>query len=91
MTSRSRSPGRKTVADTPTVTFDLGIYNRSCLLAAADVYSELMQVTFEDGDGAAIASFHGMESGHSQMLVDAFCNHALFETIQQFRAEEASV
>lgn len=72
----------------PEVTRDFAhsIYYPSALHETAEAYAELVEVQLEPQDDTTCATFS--EEG---MIVDAFCNHALFLSIQAYRdSEEAS-
>ena len=65
--------------------FHHSIYAQEAIQATIDAYAEVVQVSIEATDDETQATF--AESG---MVVDAFCNHALFLSIQSFREREAT-
>jgi len=65
--------------------FDHSIYDPAALAETAAVYAEILDVKLEKQEGATHATFD--DEG---MVVDAFCNHALFLSIQSFRDSEQS-
>jgi hypothetical protein len=72
------------------ITFDHSIYSPESITAAAEAYAELLKVSLSAEDGCTTAQFESLDTEGGPFLVDAFCNHVLFETIQRFRAEGAS-
>lgn len=72
------------------ITFDHSIYSPGSISAAADAYAELLTVSLSADEGQTTAHFEGADVEDGQMLVDAFCNHVLFDTIQRYRAEGAN-
>ena len=65
--------------------FDHSIYYPAALQETATAYAELLDVKLDAQDGATHATFN--DEG---MVVDAFCNHALFLSIQAHRDAEQS-
>ena len=69
-----------------TVTFSRSLYRVDGIEAAAAAYAELAEITVIPGDSEVVVRF---ERPHPDMprdqLVDAFCNHALFETVRRYR------
>ena len=65
--------------------FHHSIYAQDALQATVNAYAEVVEVSLETTDEQTQATF--AESG---MVVDAFCNHALFLSIQSFRDREAT-
>ena len=72
------------------VTFDHSIYSPDSIANAAKAYAELLTIALEAGETSTTARFSDLDAEDGPMLVDAFCNHALFETIQRYRTDEAS-
>lgn len=65
--------------------FDHSIYYPSALHETASAYAEIIDVKLETQDGSTHATFD--DEG---MVVDAFCNHALFLSVQTHRDSEQS-
>jgi len=84
MTLRSLSLGRTLVPES-TRDFDHSIYYPAALQETATAYAEILDVKLDAQDGATHATFN--DEG---MVVDAFCNHALFLSIQAHRDAEQS-
>ncbi len=78
------------MAETSSVSFDHSIYNQASIETAAAAYASILEINVASGDGETTATFSNLDPGQGRMLVDAFCNHVLFETIQHFRATEVS-
>jgi hypothetical protein len=72
------------------ITFDHSIYSPDAVQSAAEVYAELLNIGLESTDGATQAVFSDLDPDNGQMLIDAFCNHVLFDSIQRHRATEVS-
>ena len=60
--------------------FDHSIYHPSAVQETAEVYADYVDVKLDTTDDATRATFN--DEG---MVVDAFCNHALFLSIQAHR------
>jgi hypothetical protein len=69
--------------------FSHSLYNQEALDATKDAYSGLLSVALSHAENNSHASFD-VEDENGALLVDAFCNHALFLTIQQYRAGETA-
>lgn len=63
--------------------FDHSIYAHSALEETASVYAEILDVQLDAKEGSTQATF-----ADEGMVVDAFCNHALFLSIQAQRDSE---
>ena len=72
------------------VTFDHSIYSPDSISAAVEAYAGLLSVTLADDEGATTARFDELDPDEGEMLVDAFCNHVLYESIQRNRINEAN-
>jgi len=71
-----------------TVHFDSDIYDSSAVQTARDAYSTLMNVQIDNSNPGHIQVYFSSDGkAAAQDLIDAFCNHALFETIQRYRRE----
>ena len=55
-----------------------------------EAYAGLLSVTLADAEGATTARFDELDPDEGEMLVDAFCNHVLYESIQRNRINEAN-
>ena len=71
--------------DQRTVHFDHGLYLHTALEATAEAYASLMTIALEEGDGQTVAHFSDASEDFGPSIFDAFCNHALFESIQRYR------
>jgi hypothetical protein len=69
--------------------FSHSLYNKEAIDATRDAYSGLLSVTLSHDENNSHASFDS-DDENGPMLVDAFCNHALFLTIQRFRDGESA-
>jgi hypothetical protein len=69
--------------------FSHSLYNQDALDATRDAYSGLLSVALTHAENNSHAAFEA-EDENGTLLVDAFCNHALFLTIQQYRAGESA-
>jgi len=64
--------------------FSHSLYNQHALDETKVAYSELLDVALSHDENNSRATFE-TDDENGTLLVDAFCNHALFLTIQQFR------
>ena len=76
------------MADPRTVEFHHDLYAKDALAAAAAAYDGLLSVELTDGDQSTQARLSEPSEEHGAILYDAFCNHVLFETIQQYRDQD---
>jgi len=65
--------------------FSHEVYSPEAIAATRDAYSEVTEVTIQSSESGTDATF-----SDEGLVVDAFCNHALFLSIQAFRSSEAS-
>ena len=82
MTSRYPSRGRMPVPESVR-SFDHSIYYQTAIEETAAAYAEIVDMKLDVQDGSTHATFD--DEG---MVVDAFCNHALFLSIQAHRDSE---
>jgi len=78
------------MAESPTVHFDHSLYNQASVETAAAAYASLLTIQLDAADARTTVTFSDLDPEHGPMLVDAFCNHVLFETIHRHRADEPS-
>jgi hypothetical protein len=64
--------------------FSHSLYNQHALDDTKDAYSTLLDVALTHDEENSRATFSS-DDENGTLLVDAFCNHALFLTIQRFR------
>ncbi len=69
--------------------FNHGLYSQHALDETKSAYAELVAVTLDHGDENSHATFE-TDDENGTLLVDAFCNHALFLTIQHFREGDSA-
>jgi len=65
-------------------TFHHDLYNPNALLETQEAYSGLLSTVFDSQESQTLADFTA-EGDDGPMFVDAFCNHALFLSIQAHR------
>jgi hypothetical protein len=65
-------------------TFHHDLYNPNALLETQEAYSGLLSTVFDAQESQTLADFTA-EGEDGPMFVDAFCNHALFLSIQAHR------
>ena len=69
-----------------TVTFSRSLYRLDSIEAAAAAYAQLATINITPGDSEIVVD---LVEPHPDIpaddLVDAFCNHALFETVRMHR------
>ena len=64
--------------------FHSDLYAQSAIAETVQAYGELLQVTLDKTEDHTRAKFEH-DGDDLDFYVDAFCNHVLFLTIQQFR------
>ena len=64
--------------------FSHSLYRKSALEETRAAYGEILGIEFQHDEGNTAATFEN-DSEDLAFYVDAFCNHALFLTIQQYR------
>ena len=62
--------------------YDHSLYLASAIAETAEAYAELMKISVRSDESITTATFDEVED---IMYVDAFSNHALFLSIQEFR------
>jgi hypothetical protein len=62
--------------------YDHSLYLASAISETAEAYGELMSISVSSDGSTTTATFDDVED---IMYVDAFSNHALFLSIQEFR------
>ncbi len=67
------------------VTFDRSLYLPEAVDAAAAAYAEHAQIEVTRGDDCTVALISPVADSNATVLVNAFCNHVLFETIAKLR------
>jgi hypothetical protein len=66
------------------ITFDHSLYNTQALDLTSEAYGDHVSVSFSHGDSSTEGKF-SVEGDDGELIVDAFCNHVLFLTIQSYR------
>ena len=69
--------------------FSHSLYGKSALEETQAAYGEILNIALDHQDGNSSATFEN-DSDDLAFYVDAFCNHALFLTIQQYREGAAT-
>ena len=64
--------------------FQHSLYHPSALSETQEAYSDFVETVFEQSDDGTTATFKADEE-NGPVIVDAFCNHALFLSIQTHR------
>ena len=64
--------------------FDHSLYNIHALDETAEAYGGHMSVVLTHGESATDGKF-SVDGDDGPLIVDAFCNHVLFLTIQVYR------
>lgn len=73
------------MAEAITVDFHRSLYLPEAVKAAATAYEAFCTVTVDETDIATVVTLDGFDSRYGVAFVDAFCNHALFETVVRSR------
>jgi hypothetical protein len=66
------------------LTFDHSLYNIHALDETSEAYGEHLSVTLTHGESSTDGKFT-VEEDDDSLIIDAFCNHVLFLTIQAYR------
>ena len=69
------------------VIFDDYLYDQEAVEAAAEAYGHLVDINVERDGEQMTVTLDNIPEEHAGVLKDAFCNHALYETIVRFRSE----
>jgi len=67
------------------VTFDRSLYLPEAVEAAAAAYAEHAKIEVTPDADAVLAVISGVARGETDLVVNAFCNHVLHETIVRLR------
>lgn len=70
------------------IVFDRSLYLPEAVAAAADAYREHATIEMTESGDAVVVTLSGVVGHDPQTVADAFCNHALYETILRRRREE---
>lgn len=69
------------------LSFARSLYQPAAVQAAAEAYGELARITvLPEEENAVVVEISDPHPDLAGELVDAFCNHVLFETIRHHRA-----
>ena len=69
--------------------FSHSLYRKAALEETRQAYGEILGIDFTHDESNTSATFEN-DSEDLAFYVDAFCNHALFLTIQQYREGTAT-
>jgi hypothetical protein len=70
---------------TKQVSFDRSLYLPEAVEAAALAYAPHAEITLTPTDNGVLAVISGVREHDPEVVVNAFCNHALHETIVRLR------
>ncbi|MGB0640543.1 MAG: HxsD-like protein [Myxococcota bacterium] len=70
--------------------FSHSLYNPASIDDTQSAYEGLLPAVVSHGPHSTTVDFNMDDNEEGKMLVDAFCNHALFLTIERFRGQSAS-
>ena len=68
------------------IRFDEYLYEKAAVTAAAEAYGHLAAIEISQDGSCVVASMTDISEEHADVLVDAFRNHVLYETIVRARA-----
>lgn len=66
------------------VALSRSLYSPDAVQAAAKAYEEVAKISLEDSAGDIVVTFSDLGPADAE-IVDAFCNHALHETVLRAR------
>ena len=69
------------------ISFSLSIYREDAVQAAVLAYTSLADFTVVSNSSDVIVEVANINPSFESVLLDAFCNHVLFETIVRHRNE----
>jgi hypothetical protein len=69
------------------IAFDRSLYLPDAIAAAAAAYSEHVHIELTETADKVVAKLSGVVGHDPQTVANAFCNHALYETIVRRRQE----
>ena len=67
------------------ITFDRSLYLPEAVEAAAAAYSEHAKIELTTGGDAVVVELSEVVGADPVMVVSAFCNHVLYETVTRIR------
>lgn len=67
------------------IVFDGSLYLPDAVTAAAAAYADHLQIELTQTADAVVAKVSGSVADDTQTVVNAFCNHVLYETIARRR------
>jgi hypothetical protein len=70
-----------------TIVFSRSLYRPDAVEATADAYKDVARILVTLEDHSIVANVEGINPDVAAEFEDAFCNHALNETIVRHRAE----
>jgi len=70
------------------VSFHKSLYAPEAVQAAASAYADLAKIVLQDHDHETLAQIDGVDERVPD-VIDAFCNHALYESIVRRNGEAA--
>ncbi len=69
------------------LTLHRSLYRPDAVRTAATAFGELARIDVRDRDHEVVITFADVDADVEEVLLDAFANHALFETVRARRAE----
>lgn len=70
------------------LTFSRSLYRPDAIEATAAAYAQLATIAIETEENAIVVTVSDPHPALASELVDAMCNHILFETVRRHRAEQ---
>lgn len=70
------------------LTFSRSLYRPDAVEATVAAYAQLATIGVETEDHAIVVTVSDPHPALAGELVDAMCNHILFETIRRYRADQ---
>lgn len=70
------------------LSFSRSLYDKEAIDAAAEAFKALATFQVSAADDAITVSVSEIDARVADRLTDAFCNHALYETVARARAVE---
>ena len=76
------------MADVARIEFNRRLYRDDAVEAAVEAYGHLATLSLERGEHTSIVEVRDPDERVADRLVDALCNHVLYETVSRSRAEQ---
>ena len=70
------------------ISFSKSIYEHSAILSAIQAYEAYAKFDYTEHEYDVKLTIEPKQKQHAQLIIDSFCNHVLFESINVHRNEK---